>query len=336
MGLTQATNIFVIARERGWDWREILDLSVNINPLGVPPGVRPAIERVLDRIGHYPDPRPLLLVERLAQLWDLQPDHILMGNGATELIHFTARIWMGETATLAVPAYTEFLRAHPMARQVSWNDPGDWADEGLMILAQPNPYTGQLIAPDRLRQYLLRTRHPVLVDETQIEFCDEASLLPLVKQRPNLFVLRSMSNFYALPGLRIGMLAGDPANMASLRDKREPWQVNLLAKAAALAALEDADYADRSRALIREERQWIWSALKKIPAITPVCSQANFFLVYLPGGAGDLCRWFLERKVILLNCSGVAGIEGEAVRLAVRTRPENERVIGLLREYFCG
>lgn len=336
MGLTQSTNIFVIARERGWDWHEMLDLSVNTNPLGPAPGVRAAIERALDRIGYYPDPRPILLVERLAHLWELEPDHILMGNGATEMIHFTARMWMRETATLAVPTYTEYLRAHPMARHVPWNEPGTWAEDAFMIVAQPNPYTGQLIAWKRLRQFLLRTHNPVLVDETQIEFCDEPSVLPLVGQRPSLFVLRSMSNFYALPGLRVGMLAGDPANMASLREKREPWQVNALAKAAALAALDDVEHAERSRSLIYEERKWMWSELQRIPAITPVRSEANFFLIYLTSGAGELCRWFLDRKVILLNCGGVPGIEGDAIRLAVRTRPENERVVGLLREYFCG
>lgn len=329
-------NLFSLARERGWHWREILDLSVNVNPLGLAPGVRAAVDRTLDQMSHYPERVPLLLVEEFARKWGARPEQILPGNGATELIYFLARVWQREVTTLGVPARPEFHHAHPLAREVPWNEPSRWATSGLMALSQPNPFTGQMLPFDELRTWLGRTRNPVLIDESLIEYCDAPSAISLIGERENLFVLRSMSAFYGLAGFRLGGLVAEAGAVASLMAKREPWQINRLGMAAALEVLEDGDYAARTRDLIAEERGWMWEQLQRIPTITPVRTDAAWFLICLPSGAAELCRWFLERKVIVRNCTGTPGIEEDAVRIAVRKRSANERVIAMLKEYFCG
>jgi threonine-phosphate decarboxylase len=336
MEITHGGNIFAVAREKDWDWREVLDLSESINPLGPAPGVRQSLLNELDRIGHYPEQTPHLLVEKLAQRWQMEPEQILLGNGATELIHFTARMWSKETATLAVPVFSEFHRAHPVANKVPWNEPEDWPERGLMIFTQPNSPIGQTVAEERLKQYLRGTANPVIVDESFIEFTDAKSMMPLIGVRPNLFVLRSMTKFYALPGLRVGALVGDAENLEALRVKREPWQINVLAEAAALASLDDIDYAARTRELVAEEREWMWARLSKVPTITPIRTEANFMLIYLASGAEDLVNFLARQKVLVRNCTGWPGIEGEAIRIAIRQRPDNERFVALLRRYMTG
>ncbi len=329
-------SIFKVARDRRWNWREILDLSGGVNPLGPAPGVLEAISDALDQIRHYPEAEPARLVETLARRWQVAPDQILLGNGATELIHFTARLWKKEAATLATPAAREFHRAHPLANQVAWNEPHRWTKSGLMIFAQPNSVIGQAIAFERIKTYLLETNHPVIIDESFIEFTDSPSAISLIGRRPNLFVLRSLSQFYALPGMRVGALVGDAPNLDALRRKREPWQVNILAEVAALESLADLEYAARTRELVAEQREWMGGALRKIPTITPVRSEASFTLIYLTSGAADLCRWLLDQKVLVCDCTGWPGIEGDAVRIGLGTPDVNERVFTLLRHYITG
>jgi threonine-phosphate decarboxylase len=330
------TAAFAGPPEHAPDWREILDLSINVNPLGPPPSVRTAIKRAIDRIIFYPERSPRALAEALAAEWRLLPEQILLGNGVTELVYFLARVWQNEPAALAIPALPEVLQAYPYAHRVSWSDRSSWPEEGLLLLSQPNHATGQAVPFDRLRDWLLATRNPVLIDESFLDFSDQPSAATLLERRPNLFVLRSLSPLYAIPGLRIGALIASEAAVAHLAERRHPWAIDVVAEAAARACLEDKEHAARSRQLVRDERDWLWTQFPSIPALAPLSSDANFYLAYVPGGAAQLCRWFGERKVILRNATGWPGIEGEAVRFAVRTRAENERFLAMMKEYFCG
>jgi threonine-phosphate decarboxylase len=320
MSIQHGGDLFAIARERGWDWRDVLDLSASINPLGPPGGVREAIAGALDRIVHYPERQPSVLARRLGELWNVDPDGILLGNGATELLHFYARV-VPQPATLVVPTFSEFHRAYPEARLAGLDEP--WPGDGLLVLTRPNNPLGVLSAVPRREQ-------PLLVDESFLEFTET----PSAAGAPNVLVLRSLTKFYALPGLRIGALVGDPAVIRPLLRHREPWQVNVLAEAAALAAITDSGYAARSARWICTERAWIWDQLIRLPGIRPVRSCANYFLVYCDG-AGSLCGWFLERKILLRDQTGTPGLKGECFRFAVRTRPENQRFLDLLGEYLC-
>ncbi len=325
---------FQLAQEHGWNWREIIDLRDPVNPLGPPPAVRKALRAALDRVQYYPDAWSRPLLNKLARRWKVAPEQILLGNGVTELVHFTARMWRKEAAAVAVPAPLEFHRAHPAALHVKWNEPHRWPDSGLVLFAQPNDPIGQTVGYDKLRAWLMATKNPVIVDESYIEFTGVPSLIPMIGERPNLFVLRSLSKFYALAGLRIGALVGDPANIGSLREKREPWQINILAETAALASLDDLDHAARTKSLVTEERQWLWERLRKIPVITPVRSEANYILIYLTSGVRDLVRFLERNKILVRNCTGWPGVDGEAIRVAVRTRAENERFAQLMERYF--
>jgi threonine-phosphate decarboxylase len=320
VNITHGGDVFSIARQRGWDWREVLDLSASINPLGPPPGVHAAIQGALDRIVHYPERSSGLLADRLGALWNVDPACILLGNGATDLLHFYARV-MPQPATLVVPTFSEFHRAWPDAKLVRWDAPHSWSGNDLLVMTRPNNPLGFVSSvPD--------TDRPLLIDESFLDFTNADSAMAKL---PNILVLRSLTKFYALPGLRIGALVG---SVGQLRKLREPWQVNVLAEAAALAAIEDRGYADRSQIFIATERAWIWDKLQKLPRIRPVPSCANYFLVY-HDGAEALCRWLLERKVLLRDQTGTPGIDGECFRFAIRTRPENDRFLTLLEEYLC-
>jgi threonine-phosphate decarboxylase len=333
--MTHGESLFAISRERGWDWRAVLDLRASINPLGPPPGVRPAIEAALDRIAYYPGRMPLELESALASAWRVTPDMVLAGGGATELLYFFARVGWHGPAAVVTPAWPAFYRALPHALHLPLDDPQRWPQRGLLALSQPVNPTGEEIPETILRRAIAARDGLVLVDESFIDFTPLDSAVAWCADHPNLLVLRSLSNFYALPGLRVGALVGAPPSIARLRRRREPFTVGPLAEAAALAALADPEYPGQTHALIAAERGWLLEQLGAIDGWRVVPGAANFLFATTTQPAQQIVDWFLERLILLRNCTGLPGIAGEAIRFAVRTRPENERFVAAAREFFC-
>jgi len=328
-------NLFAICAQRGWDWREVLDLSASINPLGPAPAVRSAVESALDRIAYYPSQLAGELEEALAAHWRLPAHQIMAGGGATELLHFVARSgWTGPTA-LVTPVWSEFYRAFPHALKLSIHEPERWPQRGLLVLSQPVNPTGEALPVEILRRAIAGREGPVLIDESFIEFTGLESALPWTEHHPNLLVLRSFSKFQALPGLRVGALVGSQEWMDRLGRHRMPWQVGTLAEAAVRAAIADTAHAEATRTLLDEERRFLLEALSELPGLHPAESVANFLFVASDRPARAIAEWFLERKIILRVCTGLPGVSGEAFRLAIRTRPENQRFLDAAREYFC-
>jgi threonine-phosphate decarboxylase len=336
MAVTHGGNLFEVSREHGWDWRGVLDFSASINPLGPAPGVFDAVRKAVEKIAHYPEREPVRLRQALAELWQVDEEQILPGNGATELLHFFARVEAQDRVTLAVPVFSEFHRAYPRANHVPADDLRAWPKDHLLVLTQPNNPTGQTICPTALECWLASSSHPVLIDESFLEFTALPSATKTLTRRPNLYVLRSLTKFYALPGLRLGGLVAAADVAARWRELREPWQVNVLAEEAALAALADAHHARRTLEFVAAERAWLLSQLESIGAIQPFPSAANYVFVRLEYPAAALCRHFLDAKILIRNCTGTPGVQGEAVRVAVRTRPENLKLIARWKEFACG
>jgi len=321
-------NIFEISRERGWDWRDVADFSASINPLGPAPGVEPAIRAAVERIRHYPEREPLRLARALARLWHVEESQILLGNGATELLHFHARTDAHERVTLALPVFSEFFRAYPRARCTPAAKSDAWPREGLLVLTQPDNPTGDILNPEMLERWLLGTTNPVMIDESFLDFTGLPSMARMLARRPALYILRSLTKFYALPGLRVGALLAAEETVARWRPRREPWQVNVLAEEAALAAIADEEHARRSLEYVVREREWLLGQLGELPGVHTSPSHANYLLARLDYPPHELYEHMLERKILIRECEG-------AVRVAVRTRAENERLVASWREFRC-
>ncbi|MDX1980726.1 MAG: aminotransferase class I/II-fold pyridoxal phosphate-dependent enzyme [Bryobacteraceae bacterium] len=320
MNLRHGGNIFAFAHANGCRWQDVADFSASINPLGPSPRVRPAILDALDRIVHYPEAEPSTLRHALAGHWNLDPDTLILGNGATDLIHFFARNIATTRVRLAAPVFSEFHRAFPSAEVVPF-DSTSWTGPGLVVVTRPANPTGAMPALDACDT-------PLLVDESFLEFTGAPSL---AGTRENLFVLRSLTKFHALPGLRIGALAGPAALMTQWRARREPWPVNVLAEAAVLASIADHDHAARTIAFVRREREWLTARLAEISGLHPLPSQANYMLVALDQPAAPLVENLARRRILVRDCSGWPGVGfAHAIRLAVRTREENLRLLEAL------
>jgi threonine-phosphate decarboxylase len=180
------------------------------------------------------------------------------------------------------------------------------------------------------------TPDALLVDESFLDFTGQPSASRHLSTRPDLYVLRSLTKFYGLPGLRIGALLAAPAIVHQLRRRREPWQVNVLAEQAALAALSDRDHSARTLEFVKNERCWLGEHLASLPGAHPQTSCANFLLVALDYPSAPLLAHLLERKSLVRDCTKWLGVPfPSSVRVAVRTRAENERLIAAWKEFPC-
>ena len=207
-----------------------------------------------------------------------------------------------------------------------------------VVLCNPNSPTGRMVRSDKVRVLMLaafRTGAWVIVDETFAEYCEDCSVLADVagqsKMAAKLVVLRSFTKFYAVPGLRIGYLMASSAMAARMRARLPPWSVNHLAQAAAVAALQDERHAQRSRRFMTEERARLTACLRGIVGVTVYPSDANFLLAEFPRSARAVVRAMKEYGVLLRDCSRIPGLSARTVRIAVRTRNENDRLITLLQ-----
>ena len=337
MTITHGGNIFALARNLDCEPSEILDFSASINPLGMADGVREAIVSAMDRVAHYPEQQSTALNTALANQWGVPPEYIITGNGATDLIHFVGRApWPASgrvppapsTVTLLVPTFSEFHRAYPQAQLVR-----RWEElTGFGIVTRPNNPFGTSL-PIEAIESKLRQGHWLLVDESFLEFTGAASAIELVARYENLLVLRSLTKLHALPGLRIGALAGQcvPAMMPH----REPWQVNVLAEAAALAAIGATGHHQRTRDFVAAERGWLAGQLAALPGLRPVAGTANYLLAWTSQDPAPLVAWLASRRVLVRDCTHIPGVDAPAIRVAVRLRADNQRLLELLKEFLC-
>lgn len=319
MAITHGGNIFAAAAARNLPWQQILDFSASINPLGPSPAAREAILCAMDRIVHYPERTGLRLRQALAAEWQIPVDKLITGNGATELLFDWCR--QVGPGTIAAPAFSEFHRAWPDARFCLLDDPATWPQLGPVVFTRPANPSGHLVDAALLRAYAASRRDPVLVDESFLDFCKAES----VGIGPNLFVLRSLTKFWALPGLRLGALLGD---VEAIERQRPPWSVNVLAEAAALASLADRQHAAATRAFVRAEVAWLAAQLGVLPG------PANYLLIDTPQAAA-LTAFAAQRNVLIRDCTGWPGWPRSAVRVAVRQRWENEILVSIFKEFAC-
>ncbi len=325
-----------------------LDFSASVSPLGVPEGVREAILRGMDRLPEYPDPDCRSLGRALARLHGRHEDEILVANGATEALSLALRALRPRRVGVLAPAYRDIERAAAQAgAKVSflkaseargfahdWDRAARWArSRDLMALGTPNNPTGRATAPDVLARLAEAAPDTVfLVDEAFLDFLDAPEAWSLARggaAPANVLVLRSFTKFYAIPGLRLGYAVGDRKLVARLKDAGEPWSVNGLAQAAGLACLEERSYARALRAVVAEERAFLSEGLSRM-GFKACPSQANFILVKLPGPARDWAERLGRQGILVRDASDFPGLGANHVRIAVRTRTENARLLAAM------
>ena len=356
-GMTHAIhggNIYKAARERRTSIDRIVDFSASINPLGPPAAGLRAIRSALKQIVHYPDPDCWQLRQVLAQQCGVDPDMILVGNGSTELIHLLPRTLAIKSALIMGPTFEEYARGlldsgssvryvhaelkerfRPPLQEVLRQCSAKRSRFEAVFVCNPNNPTGQVMNRSALRELaevVDRQQGWLIVDEAFIDYCQGQSVVSMLHAYPRMMVLRSLTKFYAMPGLRIGYLVGASKVVDQLKDRQPPWSVNSLAQVVALAALGDEAYATKSRMFMKHERSRFMRGLRALSGVRVYTSATNFVLIELPVStcAGEVTDRLAVERLLVRDCSMVPGLTTQIIRVAIRTAKDNRRLIAAL------
>lgn len=349
----------------------ILDFSASISPLGPPESALDAIRSHLSSLTAYPDPDYGELRAALGEALNVDPDWILPGNGSAELLTWAALdLSKLEGTYLVTPAFGDYSRAllafgaqvldcpldlksldagtgnglvtddlsvfnrSFVSPSLSLPVPLVDADRGLLLNNPHNP-TGLLFGKQAIRPYLEQLPM-VVVDEAFMDFLppsEQESLIDAVEEFPNLVILRSLTKFYSLPGLRMGCAIGHPDRLRRWQLQRDPWPVNTLAAAATAAVLRDTVFEQKTWDWLPVARQELFEGLANLPGLRPFPGAANFLLVESSVSVSALQKSLLERhRILIRDCLSFPELGDRFFRVAVRSRADNLRLIAGLSE----
>jgi threonine-phosphate decarboxylase len=342
------------SKKYGLPERDFLDFSASINPLGPSPAVYGAISGELWRIRHYPDPDCGELPALLAGHLGVDKENLLLGNGGAELIYALPRALGIKRALVAAPTFSEYAEAvKACAGTVDYTVYGSGPEElseqlegyDAVFICNPNNPTGRAFSRSSLFPVIEAAERwgtLVVIDEAFMDFVAdrrEKSLMDLACRRRGLVVLYSMTKFFGVPGMRLGATVAVKETIGLLKRSKDPWSVNALAIAAGEAALRDEKHMADTLDIVREERNYLFSAISAIKGLKPHPSEANFLLVDISGtglSSGELVDKMGERGILVRNCANFYGLEEPCIRVAVRVRPENHRLVKALQEVIQG
>lgn len=335
---------------------QLLDFSANINPLGMPASLKRALIDNLDRAEHYPDVDYAHLHAALAEHHHIPASWILAGNGETESIFTLVNGLKPRHAMIVTPGFAEYRRAlqwgectiHEFAlrEEDGWQLSGAILDAltpelDCLFLCTPNNPTGFL--PDNRLLLEIAQRCELLgialiLDEAFIDFiAGEQGFIPLLQDNPHIWVLRSLTKFYAIPGLRLGYLVNSNEQaVAHLRSRQMPWSINAFAALAGEMILYDSAYQQATWEWLEHEGNRFDQQLQKLPGLTVYPGQANYRLLRCDRPGLDLQKSLLEQHVLIRSCANYPGLDARYYRVAIRGLEENNRLLAALRHALSG
>ena len=335
-----------VAREYGLDEANIVKLASNENPFGIPASSRAAMLEAAADLGRYPDANGFELKTALAKRYDVPLEWLTLGNGSNDILEIAAHAFVqkGEAVVYSQYSFAVYALAtqgvggraivvpavdygHDLDAMAAAID----ADTRLVYVANPNNPTGTFIPAAQIEAFLQKVpaRVIVVLDEAYNEYLapeHQFESSAWVRKYPNLIVSRTFSKAYGLAGLRVGFAIAQPAVTDLMNRIRQPFNVNSLAQAAALAALADTEFLARSDALNREGLRRLESAFSEL-GLPFVPSRGNFVLVKV-GPAARVYQELLKRGVIVRPV-GNYGLP-EWLRISVGLPEENARFLAVL------
>lgn len=329
--------------------RPLLDFSANLNPLGMPEEVAKAAMDAVTLCGHYPDPECRELRRAIGKMDGVEPDWILCGNGAADMIFRLVLACRPRRAMVTAPTFSEYAQAlhavdcqaehFPLLPEQDFRVTEgilDGIQPGLdmLFLCSPNNPTGLTVEPKLMQAILARcarTGTRLVVDECFLPLTDGVGLETELEGNPHLFLLRAFTKSYAIPGIRLGYgLSADRELLARCRRCGQAWGVSLVAQAAGIAACGCPDWPVGARVFLRQERPRLQAGLERL-GLRVWPGQANF-LLFRAENVTNLKERLVEKGILIRSCANYVGLGPDYYRVAVRKPEENDSLLRALEE----
>ncbi len=345
-------NVLQMAHKFGVDPRMVLDFSANINPMGLPDSLKSALIENIGCLEHYPDIDYTELNQTLAQHVGCQTEWVLPGNGATELIFLWVHYFRPKTALLVEPSFAEYRRAleryECQIQSFDLKEPNGFAlDDSLLdalsadldclFLCTPNNPTGLMPSHSLLEAVIDKCQAlhiGLFIDESFIDFLpNNPGCSKLLDGNPHLYILRSMTKFYAMPGLRLGyLLSSNQLLLDTIRAQREPWTINAFAALSAQVVLNDDDYTEATHTWLNQQQTYLYHALCEFAALEVFKPSANYLFFKLNIANFDLQSALMKQQILIRHCANYPGLNHQFYRVAVKSEVDNKRLIEALKE----
>jgi threonine-phosphate decarboxylase len=282
------------------------------------------------------------------------PDEIVVGSGAASLIFAVMHALSPKRVLILEPAFVEYSRAFAAVNAEKTTklltEERDFAPDfaslvrafkerqfDLVILNSPHNPTGALYPRDALLSLTHAAEEhnaAVLLDEAFIDYASHESLVSLAATKSNLIVLRSLTKFYAMPGMRIGYAVTNAKLAARIKSQSDPWSVSTVALEGGCAALDEDEFGAASSRINAIAREEFAGALRRL-GLHVFPAAANFLLAKLPrGSGGDLQTWLESERILIRRCDSFRGLGDGYIRLAVRSCSDNLQLVSLIEKWL--
>ncbi len=337
---------------------KVLDFSGPVNFLGPSSKAVEAVKQNARLIRFYPDPNPVELKTEVAAYvgHGVGAENILLGNGSIELIYMLTEVLPRNfTAIIPVPSFTEYEKAvlRVGGEAVFVQLPSDFKlnvesvkkavteETRIIYICNPHSPSGTLYSRETLLDligFCQKKGVIVSIDENYIEFSDkgqDATVAGYVKKHENLFVIRSVTKFYGMPGIRFGYGIAAESFIDTLQTVRQPWSINSLAGFATLAAFKDKEFIENTKRTIAKEKIEFARMLTEVGGLHVFPSETNFLLVKItkPKPTSMALRDELAKEGLLIrDCSTFVGLDDSYFRVTVRSPENNAHLAATLKK----
>ncbi|MBI3307157.1 MAG: threonine-phosphate decarboxylase [Candidatus Omnitrophica bacterium] len=337
----------------------ILDFSSNINPLGIPEFARRLYPDLAEDLSRYPDPRAEDLRQEIARHYPVFPENVIAGNGSMAILSLAIQTLAPKRAILIEPCFYEYreilnregaeVRSVLLREREGFEFPlpeitGALRGADLMVIGHPNNPTGTAVKRDQLLELISEARRQnifVIVDEAFSDWSPEISLAKEIRDNSSFLVVKSLTKFYALAGIRSGFGLGTRRLIEKMQSAQEIWSCNRLAQKLSIAALQDNQFRQETLDWFGKESAFLREQINLLGEFRAYPSLANFFLVKtLPAidkktnSATPFFEFLGQRGIYVRQAAGFAGLDHAYFRTAIRLRHENEKLIQALKAWM--
>jgi threonine-phosphate decarboxylase len=351
-------DIWGFSRKYNIPLEKVLEFSGPINFLGPSPKAVEAVKQNAKLIRYYPDPNPVEFKEQIAKYVGngVEEENILLGNGSIELIYMIAEILpRGFKALIPVPSFSEYEKAtlrvggEPVFVQLPENFAMETdkikravsEDTKIMCICNPHSPSGTLYRKEEILDLVdfCNKREIIFsVDENYIEFTDESlnnTVAGMVKDYENLFVIRSVTKFYGMAGIRFGYAIAAGNLIDKLETMRQPWSINGLADSVTLAAFNDTEFIENTKQTIAKERIALAKSLNEIEGLHAYPSVTNFLLVKIEKKkitSTILKELLAKERILIRDCCTFMGLDDHYFRVTVRSAKDNQKLTETIKQ----
>ncbi len=342
----------IYSQEQSATGKPFVDFSANINPLGVPQGVKEAIIGAIDDCINYPDPFCRKLTQATAEFLGVRPETLFFGNGAADVLFRLAMALQPKRALLLAPTFADYEKAlrsvnteiiyHNLKKENDFKPTEEILDSitsdiDIAVICNPNNPTGHFMDRELMKRVMDKCEEvgcKLLIDECFMDFVDAEESYTMrgyLDSKKHLIILKAFTKTFAVPGVRLGYcMTGDYELVQALHEVGQDWNVSVLAQAAGIAALKEKTYLEETAKIIRAERAFLKTHLAEL-GIRVFGSNANYIFFEI-NGIEDFAEQLKSKGFLIRSCANYHNLGANYYRIAVKAHDDNRDLITAIKE----